>query len=178
MFAITERLLLRPGWAEDAPALSRAIGEEAVVRNLARAPWPYALGDAERFLALPQAVTRPRFLIFLRDCATLIGGIGLNDTDGGETAELGYWLGRAHWGQGYATEAGRAVVALADDSLRLPKLKASHALDNPASGRVLRKLGFGPNGLGRLHSLARGQEMDVRLFARARPESAARSLAA
>jgi RimJ/RimL family protein N-acetyltransferase len=178
MFAITERLLLRPGWAEDAPALSRAIGDEQVVRNLARAPWPYALGDAERFLALPQNPRRPRCLIFLRDCARLIGGIGLNDTDDEETAELGYWLAQDYWGQGYATEAGHAIVAMADESLRLPRLKASHALDNPASGRVLRKLGFGQNGSGRLHSLSRGQEMDVRLFARARPEVPAHSLAA
>lgn len=178
MFAITERLLLRPGWAEDAPALSRAIGEEAVVRNLSRVPWPYALGDAERFLALPQDPRRPRCLIFLRDCATLIGGIGLNDTGEGDAAELGYWLARDHWGQGYATEAGRAITAMADETLRLPKLKASHALDNPASGRVLRKLGFGPNGTGRLHSLSRGAEMDVRLFARVRPEAPVASLAA
>ena len=167
MFAVTERLLLRPGWAEDAPALSRAIGDESVVRNLSRAPWPYALGDAERFLALPQDPQSPRFLITRRDDGTIIGGIGLMREEG-ENAELGYWIARDHWGRGYATEAGRAVVALADESLRLPKLKASHALDNPASGRVLGKLGFRPGPLAKLHSLARGREMDVRTFARER----------
>src|SRR4029453_3588759 len=54
MFARTERLLLRPGWAEDAPALARAIADEQVVRNLATAPWPFALEDAEAFLAAPR----------------------------------------------------------------------------------------------------------------------------
>ncbi len=52
MFARTERLLLRPGWLEDAPALARAIGEEAVVRNLARAPWPYGMDAPIGALAL------------------------------------------------------------------------------------------------------------------------------
>jgi RimJ/RimL family protein N-acetyltransferase len=147
MFAITERLLLRPGWAEDAPALSRAIGDFAVVRNLSRAPWPYAQTDADQFLELPQQHDRPRLLIFRREGAApeLIGGVGLQDGVNG-TPELGYWLARAHWGKGYATEAGRALIAACDETLRLPHLIASHALDNPASGNVLRKLGFRPTG--------------------------------
>ena len=169
MFAVTERLLLRPGWAEDAVALSHAIGEEAVVRNLARAPWPYALGDAERFLALPHDLRRPSFLIFRRDEPELVGGIGLMNDRDGEAVELGYWVARRHWGRGIATEAGRAVVAIADESLRLDRLVASHALDNPASGHVLRKLGFRPLGrTGRLHSAGRGVEIEVGLFARER----------
>lgn len=175
MFAITERLLLRPGWAEDAPALASAIGDEAIARNTARIPWPYAQGDAEQFLALPIEPLRPHFLIFRRSDARLVGGIGLQ---GEAVAELGYWIARDAWGQGYATEAGRAVIALADQSLRLPRLVASHALDNPASGRVLAKLGFVPGGLGKLHSLARNADLDVRLFARARVYAPAASLAA
>jgi len=166
MFAITERLLLRPGWAEDAPALARTIADEAVVRNLARVPWPYGLADAEHFLSLPQDLLRPRFLIFRRNDNLLLGGIGLH---GESDAELGYWLGRDHWGQGYATEAGRAVVALADESLRLPRLAANHALDNPASGQVLRKLGFRPGATASLASLGRGSEMAIRRFSRERP---------
>ena len=169
MFAITERLLLRPGWAEDAPALSRAIGDEAVVRHLARVPWPYALGDAERFLAWPVDPLRPRFLIFLRETGALVGGIGLH---GEVEAELGYWVSRAYWARGLATEAGRAVVALADCSLRLPRLVSAHALDNPASGAVLRKLGFRPGGVVARHSAGRRGEMEVRLFARVRPAAA------
>jgi RimJ/RimL family protein N-acetyltransferase len=170
MFAITERLLLRPGWNEDAPALSRAIGDHAVIRNLARAPWPYALGDAERFLAQPHRFDRPRLLVFRREGAApeLVGGIAIEDGVNG-TPELGYWLARAHWGKGYATEAGRALIATCDETLRLPHLIASHALDNPASGRVLAKLGFRPTGeIGRLHSLGRGGEMEVRGLIRPR----------
>ena len=54
MFARTPRLLLRPGWMEDAPMLARTIGDPSVLRNLTRAPSPYGLDDAEAFLALPQ----------------------------------------------------------------------------------------------------------------------------
>ncbi|UAK24231.1 GNAT family N-acetyltransferase [Sphingomonas nostoxanthinifaciens] len=177
MFAITERLLLRPGWAEDAPVLAAAIGEAAIARNLARVPYPYAESDAAAFLALPQEPGRPRFLIFLRDGATLIGGIALDGESEGD-ANLGYWIARAYWGQGFATEAGRAVCALADASLRLPRLRASHSLDNPASGRVLGKLGFRPGLQARLHSLGRGETLEVHQFTRDRVEPAAPALAA
>ena len=70
----------------------------------------------------------------------LIGGIGVAERDG--EAELGYWIVPSHWGRGYATEAGRAVIAAARDSLRIDRLVSGHFVDNPASGRVLRKLGF------------------------------------
>lgn len=160
MFARTPRLLLRPGWPEDAPALSRAIGEEAVVRNLTRAPWPYALGDAQRFLAREDHPSLPSFLITARTAssARIIGGIGLNadGTDG--SVELGYWIARPYWGLGFATEAGAAVVALARDSLRLRRINAWHYLDNPASGHVLTKLGFNPSGhISQRHSIARNR---------------------
>ncbi|HEX8366332.1 MAG TPA: GNAT family N-acetyltransferase [Allosphingosinicella sp.] len=147
MFARTERLLLRPGWIEDAPALHRAIADERIVRNLATAPWPYRLADAETFLARERSPAEPAMLIFLRSAAApeLIGGIGFGrKPDGG--IELGYWLAPRHWGRGYATEAARAVLAAARDSLRLRRIEAGHFLDNPASGRVLDKLGFRPTG--------------------------------
>ena len=76
MFARTERLLLRPGWIEDAPALARAIGEEAVVRNLATAPWPYKESDARDFLSQPIDPAQPRFLIFARTGGAPAGGAG------------------------------------------------------------------------------------------------------
>lgn len=147
MFARTQRLMLRPGWREDAPALAQAIAHEAVVTKLGRAPWPYGLRDAETFLGTDGGRIDPRFLIFRHDgeAVALIGGIGI-DMAAQDGPELGYWLTPGAWGQGYATEAGRAVVAIARDTLRLPRLAAGHWIDNPASGRVLAKLGFVPTG--------------------------------
>jgi RimJ/RimL family protein N-acetyltransferase len=156
MFALTPRLTLRPGWLEDAPALARAIGHAAVVTRLARAPWPYALGDAETFLSLPRGAAEPRFVIIERAGAhRLIGGIGLHRADNGDH-ELGYWLAPDAWGRGYATEAGRAVLAIARHALPLTRLVAYHHADNPASGHVLRKLGFTETGRSQRFSLARG----------------------
>ncbi len=143
MFARTPRLLLRPGWIQDAPAVFEAICDEAIVCNLASAPWPYSLADAETFLGIERSPSEPSMLIFRRTSVApqLVGSIGFGRDADGEV-ELGYWIGRAFWGRGYATEAGRAVIAMARDSLRLRKLNAGHFIDNPASGRVLEKLGF------------------------------------
>ena len=148
MFARTERLLLRPGWAEDAPALFEGIADEAIVRNLASAPWPYRRADAEAFLATERRPDEASMVIVRRTCGApqLIGTIGFGRRPGGDI-ELGYWIARPHWGLGYATEAVRAAIAIARDSLRLPRLVAGHFLDNPASGRVLDKAGFLPTGV-------------------------------
>ena len=167
MFARTERLLLRPGWIEDAPALAGLIGDQVVARNLARVPFPYTLADAERFLGVGTA-TLPNLLAFARTrgAPRLIGGVGLHrDLDG--AVELGYWIGRPFWGLGFATEAARAMVALAHGSLRVERLVAGHFRDNPASGRVLRKLGFRATGaVAARRSVARGGEAACLLFAR------------
>lgn len=160
MFARTDRLLLRPAWGEDVPALFRAIADERIARNLATAPWPYHRAHAEAFVGMERRPERPASLIFRRTdgAPELIGGIGIHDTPDGEV-ELGYWIASAHWNRGYAAEAGRAMIGFARDGLRLPRLVAGHFLDNPASGRVLRKLGFSPTGAVVMrHSLARGGE--------------------
>ena len=165
MFARTPRLLLRPGFPEDAPALASAIADEAVVRNLAVVPWPYTLRDAEAFLASPRDPVLPSFLMLdLSDGAPrLVGSCGLGRRASG-AVELGYWISRPCWGRGFATEAGRALVDIAR-ALRLPQLEASHFIDNPASARVLDKLGFVSAGLiAPRMSCARGVEMPARLM--------------
>lgn len=165
MFARTERLLLRPGWAEDAPALARAIADEQVVRNLATAPWPYALADAEAFLAAPRDPVMPSFLITERTDGDprIVGSCGLGRRPSG-SVELGYWIARPHWGKGFATEASRALIDIAR-TLKLPRLEASHFVDNPASGRVLEKLGFVPTGLSAArYSCARGGDAIAKLY--------------
>lgn len=166
MFARTDRLLLRPGWADDAPALLAAIADEVIVRNLATAPWPYGMADAHAFLARERGPADPSFLLFrrTRGAPQLVGAAGLGqDPDGG--VELGYWIARPYWGLGYATEAAEAVVGIARDALRLRTLSAGHFVDNPASGRVLEKIGFRPTGeIGRRYSAARRTSADCRLF--------------
>jgi RimJ/RimL family protein N-acetyltransferase len=165
MFARTPRLLLRPGFPEDASALAGAIADESIARNLATVPWPYRMRDAEAFLASPRDPVLPSLLIFERgpNAPQLAGSCGLGRRPSG-SVELGYWIARPFWGRGYATEACIALVDIAR-TLGLPRLEGSHFVDNPASARVLEKVGFEPLGIiaPRL-SCARGAEVPARLM--------------
>lgn len=176
MFHRSERLLLRPPWPEDWQAVHAAIGEEAIVRNLGRAPWPYHADDARNFLALPVAPLHPRFLVTRASDARLVGCIGIDEREG--EVELGYWIAREFWGQGFATEAGLAMLEVA----RLcghRELVAGHFIDNPASGRVLEKIGFEATGeVSPRHSVGRGAKAPCKHYAlrlRARPCLAAKA---
>jgi RimJ/RimL family protein N-acetyltransferase len=165
MFARTPRLLLRPGFPEDAPALAAAIADKAVVRNLATAPWPYRMRDAEAFLASPRDPVLPSLLIFERTGAApqLIGACGLGRRPSG-AVEMGYWIARPFWGRGFATEACSALIEIAR-TLGLPQIEGAHFLDNPASARVLEKLGFEPIGIvAPRMSCARGAEIPARMM--------------
>jgi RimJ/RimL family protein N-acetyltransferase len=146
MFARTPRLLLRPAWPEDAQMLHAAIADEAIVRNLASAPWPYTLGDARTFLERERDPLHPAFLNFKRTLGQprLVGGCGIGVHENGDV-ELGYWIARPYWGLGFATEAAAAVMQIAR-STGLKSVTCSHFIDNPASGRVMRKVGFRPTG--------------------------------
>lgn len=165
MFARTPRLLLRPGFPEDAPALAAAIADRAIVRNLANAPWPYSMRDAEAFLASPRDPILPSLLIFERGTGApqLVGACGLGRRPSG-SVEMGYWIARPYWSRGFATEACEALVAIAR-ALGLDRLEGSHFVDNPASARVLEKLGFEPLGIiAPRMSCARGEEVPARLM--------------
>ena len=165
MFARTPRLLLRPGFPEDAPALAHAIADKAIVMNLAVVPWPYSVRDAEAFLASPRDPVLPSLLIFERGpgAPQLAGACGLGRRPSG-SVEMGYWIARRFWGRGYATEACTALVDIAR-TLGLASLEGSHFIDNPASARVLEKLGFEPLGIvAPRMSCARGEEVPARLM--------------
>lgn len=165
MFARTARLLLRPGFPEDAPALAAAIADEAIARNLANVPWPYSMRDAEAFLAKPRDPILPSMLIFERGTGApqLVGACGLGRRPSG-SVEMGYWIARSYWGRGYATEACAALIEIAR-MLGLPTLEGSHFLDNPGSARVLEKLGFEPLCIvAPRMSCARGEEVPARLM--------------
>ncbi|MGE5953211.1 MAG: GNAT family N-acetyltransferase [Qipengyuania vulgaris] len=164
MFHVTERLLLRPAWPEDAEALFGGIADKGVVRNLASAPWPYLPEHARQFVMRAAEPRYPKFLVTRPGQAgsDLIGCIGIDPGEGG--AELGYWIARPAWGQGYATEAGRGILEVAR-LLGHTHLRAGHFMDNPASGKVLRKLGFVPTGKSATrHSCGRGEEAECVMY--------------
>jgi RimJ/RimL family protein N-acetyltransferase len=157
---ITERLMLRPYRAGDVAAIVEKANDFQVSSMLVRVPFPYTLADGEKFLALAEAGAEAGTdltLVVEREREP-IGCIGIADIAG--TAELGYWLGRNHWGKGYATEAARAFLAYAFAALRVRIVRSGAFADNPASLAVQAKLGFAVTGNALRFSLARGQDVE------------------
>jgi [ribosomal protein S5]-alanine N-acetyltransferase len=165
----TDRLLLRPFSRDDIPALLPLIGAREVAATTLRIPHPYSAEDAEAFLRHTEEVrekgTGVRCGIFLKHDATLCGGIGLVSNLEHHHAELGYWLGVPFWGKGYCTEAAQAVVSFGFEVLNLHRIHAGHFSSNPASGRVLRKLGMKHEGVLRQHICKWGDYIDVETYA-------------
>jgi RimJ/RimL family protein N-acetyltransferase len=137
----TERLVLRAPRAEDAQAIAFLVNDRRIAENTARIPHPYTLADAESFIASANTAAGQRaFLITSRD-GLILGGCGVG-TVRSTTPEIGYWLGVAFWGRGYATEAARAVIDHAFTDLGHERLEAGARVSNPGSRRVLEKCGF------------------------------------
>ena len=104
--------------------------------------------------------------ICLKDTGKLIGTIAFVwYSPENRSAEIGYSLGKAWWGKGYATEALRAVLELGFDRLKLHRAEAMHETDNPASGRVMEKCGMRPEGVLRGRVYNKDHFSDVRLYA-------------
>lgn len=138
---IGARCLLRPYRTADAEALVVIANDELVTRWMTRRfPYPYTLADAKNWLTHQN----PAETFAVEVDGALAGGVGIRADDGECTgvAEFGYWLGRAFWGRGIATEAACLVAdhALAERNLR--RLEAHVFGRNGASARVLEKCGF------------------------------------
>lgn len=145
MFIRSERLFLRPGWPEDWAELHALIDDEAIICNLTGAPWPYGPDEARAFAASAQGRRYPHFFVTLPSAkgARLVGCAGLAEEDG--ECVVGYWIARQHWNKGYATEAVRSILSLAQ-TLGHRRVVSRHFIDNAASARVLAKAGFRPTG--------------------------------
>jgi RimJ/RimL family protein N-acetyltransferase len=155
----TERLTLRAPRLEDAKAIAQLANDRRIAENTRRIPHPYGLADAEAFIEQVNKGGEFAFLITLD--AGPIGACGLAKLDGPEP-DLGYWLGAPYWGNGYATEAARAVIDYAFTALGADALQAGARVTNPASRRVLEKCGFQWTGVGlyRVRALASSAPVD------------------
>jgi RimJ/RimL family protein N-acetyltransferase len=164
----TERLLLRPFTLTDGKDVQRLAGNRDIAANMASIPLPYEDGIAEQWIATHQR----RFelgagidlAIALDPEGALVGAIGLRFELEHERAELGYWIGKPYWGRGYATEAARALVQYGFDMLGLHRIYARHFTRNPASGKVLQKIGMMHEGHRRQHDKKWGIFEDEELY--------------
>lgn len=166
---VTERLILRPYRIEDAAELQRLIGERDVAATLMNVPHPYEDGIAEEWINGRQESFEKGqtvdFVITHREEGYLIGGIGLGDINQlSERAEIGYWLGQPYWRNGYGTEAARAVVKYGFEVMGLHRINGRHFGNNPASGKIMRKIGMKHEGRQRQAFKKWGKFEDCELY--------------
>jgi ribosomal-protein-alanine N-acetyltransferase len=151
----TERLILRPFVLEDAGEVRQLAGDRLIADTTLNIPHPYKEGMAREWISRHQPAFDDgkgvTFAVTRKQDGMLIGAISLMGMVTGHQAELGYWIGTSHWNQGFCTEAGEALLGYAFSALGLARVHSCHISRNPASGRVMRKLGMRHEGLLRQH---------------------------
>lgn len=158
----TDHLILRPFVLEDAPRVRELAGDPDVALMTTRVPHPYEEGMAEEWIA---SLGGEVVFAVVEAEGRLVGAVGLRLEPEHRRAELGFWIGKPYWGRGYATEAGRAVVDHGFRDLGLERIYARHLPENPASGRVLEKIGMRREGVLRKHAHHRGErQVDMVIY--------------
>jgi [ribosomal protein S5]-alanine N-acetyltransferase len=142
----TERLLLRRLEISDAPRLTELFGNYEVLRMITGVAYPYTEDHARDFIGRAQenfdAGTNFAFAMVSKAEQTLIGCIELGLRRQFRHGDLGYWVGAPYWGKGYMTEAARQMLRYGFDDLNLNRIYSCHFAHNPASGRVMQKIGM------------------------------------
>jgi len=162
---VSERLALRRPVASDAPAIVDALAAPDIRHFLPLLPDPYTVADAERWIA---EIGRHEYLACLAD-GTVVAAVALRARSDG-TGEIGYWTHRGHRGRGYAAEAAGLLARHAFGPLGFTRLIAAAQDENPASQRVLAKLGFVRFGEETRDYPARGESHRLALFALEAPQ--------
>ncbi|SHI38219.1 8-oxo-dGTP diphosphatase [Roseomonas rosea] len=169
-------LTLRALRPEDAAQLHRLVNDWEVARMLARVPFPYPRELADEWIASTRAQIEAGtawHLAIMREDA-LVGCVGLTTTrDAPRHAELGYWVGRRHWGQGIGPEAAGRLARWALANLDLDVIHASVLEENKRSAAVLARIGFVPDGMAEQDFTARNARLPVRRFRAGRAELSA-----
>jgi len=170
----TARLLLRPFVVSDAQRVAELAGAFEIADTTISIPHPYPPELAVEWIARhEQEPHRSRAVTLAVTVAAsgVLGCVDLRDIDAEHAqAELGFWIGKPYWGQGYATEAGAALLRFGYESLDLNRVYAHHMVRNPASGRVLLKLGMRQEGLLRQRVRKWGRFEDVMAYAALRED--------
>ncbi|MDW8316579.1 MAG: GNAT family N-acetyltransferase [Anaerolineae bacterium] len=164
----TRRLVLRPFQLADAADVQRLAGDWAIADTTLHIPHPYPNGAAEEWILryrrdadLGGSVT---LAITMRTNGALVGAISLDLDRRYDRAEMGYWIGRPYWGQGFCTEAALALVRYGFEQLGLNRIYAFHFTRNPASGRVMQKIGMQYEGTLRQHIKKWDRYEDVKVY--------------
>ena len=147
----TKRLVLRLLQKSDAEAVTRLCNNYNIYNNTLYLPYPYSLEDAlswiEHHLDNFNANKSYEFAITNKDSGELYGAIALSNNQRFHNGEIAYWIGEEYWGNGYATEAAQAILQFAFNEKNYHKVYARYFRSNPASGRVMEKLGMKKEGI-------------------------------
>lgn len=162
----SQRLSYRPLDARDAGRVAVLAGDWDVARMTSRIPHPYSLIDADLWIA---SIGDDEFVRGVEQDGTLIGAIGYIAAADARQAEIGYWIGKPWWGHGYATEAAGTLIDYCFTAGGIRRLTCGHFIDNPASARVIAKLGFRRVGDGSQWCEARKSEVATVRYIRRRP---------
>ncbi|MEM6665068.1 MAG: GNAT family N-acetyltransferase [Pseudomonadota bacterium] len=160
----TPRLVLRTPAVADVPALVSLANNANIAENLMSMPHPYGEENAEAWIrkSRTRLPDQRAFLICLREPSEQpIGACGWSLVDGLDLPQVGYWVGEPFWGSGFATEAAQTLIDNAFATSKLDMLGCGCRVTNLASRRVIEKCGFQYDGLGMVHSLARGGTMPI-----------------
>jgi len=164
----TERLILRPFQLEDEADVYRICKEKEIAAYTRSIPHPYPRAQAAHWIKQQPELWRDGksavFAICLAANARVVGSIGLTLCETDQNAELGYLVEKQSWGCGYCSEAAFAVVRFGFDTLALHRIHAHHVVENPASGRVLEKIGMKEEGLLRGHVRKWGVFHDIKMW--------------
>jgi RimJ/RimL family protein N-acetyltransferase len=162
---MTQRLILRPFVLGDADKVQRLAGAKEIAAITLAIPHPYEDGMAEQWISSHQTSFESggliNFAIVIAETDSLCGSIGLGIEHQHTHAGLGYWIGLPFWNKGYCTEAARAVIGYGFETLALHRIHACHLASNPASGRVMQKVGMQYEGCQREHVRKAEQYHDV-----------------
>ncbi len=173
-FLETKRLILRAFELSDAKDVQRLAGDRAVAEMTTNIPHPYRDGMAEEWIGSHQEHYEKgkgvHFAITTKGEGCLIGAISLMNTVSEHQAEMGYWIGKSYWNQGYCTEAAQAVMEFGFKQFNLVRIHACHFKSNPASGRIMQKLGMKHEGCRRRHVRKGDHFEDLELYGILREE--------
>ena len=169
----TERLLLREFSPRDAPSVQALAGSREVASTTLSIPHPYEDGMAESWIEGHSAAWDDRkslTLAIATESDGLVGAIGLHLVPKHGRAELAFWIGVPYWNRGFATEAAKGLLDYGFREIGLGRILGRHFSRNPASGRVLQKVGMIHEGTMRKHFLRWDELEDLECYAILEPE--------
>jgi len=161
----TERLVLRLFQASDAETVAKLCNNYNIYKSTLYLPYPYSLNDAlswiERHYDYFMEDISYEFAVTDKETGELYGAIALSNNKRFNQGEIAYWIGEQYWGKGYATEAAQSILQFGFEEKKLHKVFARFFSSNPASGKVMKKIGMTQEGILKDHIIKDGKYEDL-----------------